>query len=54
MITEYFDKDSHWATQRIYATARFWACKSEYYWMQDVDGTFYLAKVGENDEVELL
>jgi hypothetical protein len=54
MITEYFDRKSHWATQRIFARAQFWATEGEFYWMQDVDGTFYLARVGENDEVELL
>lgn len=45
MITEFY-KNSTYLTQKI--TARTELAGKEYFWMRDLDGTDYLAKIDEN------
>ena len=50
-------KKQKWFTQTIlfktYLPAGGWAKGREYFFMQDVDGTIYLAKVDENGNPDL-
>ena len=50
-------KYNYWMNQKIlsktYLPAGGWAKGREYYWMEDADGTQYLAKIGEDGNPDL-
>lgn len=48
MITAYYKTGAMFATQRIRAHTVLFG--REYYWMEDVDGTWYLLPVGQDGE----
>lgn len=48
MITEFYKSGSYFASQRLRARTELFG--KEYYWLTDIDNTWYLLPVGPDDK----